>query len=184
MTWRCELGHENPDNYDEFIGPPAMPFCSCVWEERRKDDVLSLRKKMLRLLGLATLFALVASLSCTENTIFQITGADINDGLVPSVDQAVVQECQLAPSFVTMRVQGELRVQVRTFAARGIEVLVWPVTSSIEGGQIVQILPTPPSAEAAHEIILKAREVGETSLVVRIGSAMCSAAITVRPEEA
>lgn len=123
----------------------------------------------------------VASLvmaACAETTVLNVFGPS-DDGLVANVDQALVRECRLAPSSVKMINGAELRMQVRTFAAGGVEVVVWPVSAAIEGEQIVQILAAAPSSNANRELILKARGVGETTLVVIVGSARCSAPITV-----
>jgi hypothetical protein len=116
---------------------------------------------------------------CTE--VVQLVTGPSNDssGLVQNVDQALVRECRLAPSFVKMTNGDEVRVEVRTFAGGSVEVIVWPVSASIEGEQLVQILPSTPSSTANRELILKARGVGDTALVVRVGSASCTAPITV-----
>lgn len=138
---------------------------------------------MKQLLLLAVVLALMVG--CNENLF--ISGPSSGPpgtspgGLIGNVDQVVVRECRLAPSFVKMRNGEEVRVQVRTFTTGSVEVLVWPVSASIEGEQLVQILPSTPSTEANHELILKARGVGDTTLVVRVGSASCSAPITVTP---
>lgn len=123
--------------------------------------------------------AVLLMAACSEQTAILMTGPDGAGGttVLPS-DPALVVEVMLAPSFVKMKNGDEVRVKVTTFAAGGVEVLA-AFSPSIEGEQIVQILAPTPSSTANREVILKARGVGECTLVVRSGDARGQAAITV-----
>lgn len=124
----------------------------------------------------ALLVVALAVTRCTTVTTL-VTSSDGTTGV--EVPASAVRSCTLSPSFVRMTNGEETRVQVRTFSG-DIEVLA-PFTKAIEGEPLIQILADTPSSEANREIILRARGVGDTTLVVQSGSARCSAAITVLP---
>lgn len=118
--------------------------------------------------------------SCSETSQILLTSSDGISNMPlnsPATAQLVV-EVRLAPSFLKFRNGDEVRVQVSTYAAGGVEVLA-PFSPSIEGEQVVQILPATPSSTSNREIILKGKGVGETVLVVRSGDARGQASITV-----
>ena len=41
--WKCSNGHPNPDDHKEMIGPPALPFCECVWPEEHREFLKNLK---------------------------------------------------------------------------------------------------------------------------------------------
>jgi len=130
------------------------------------------------------LLVLVAFLfvSCTETTQLVMptgnSGFGTGNGYATPAPPSLVNEVLLAPSFLKIRNGDEVRVQVTTFAAGGVEVLA-SFSPAIEGEQVVQILPATPSSQANREIILKGKGVGECTLVVRSGDARGSAPIKV-----
>lgn len=132
------------------------------------------------ILMMAVLVALLAT-ACSETTQFLMTGPSgtgvTGVGGAP-IDPALVSEVRLAPSFVKIRNGDEVRVRVTTFAAGGVEILA-PWSPTIEGEQIVQILPATLTSTANREVILRARGVGECTLVVRSGDVRGMATITV-----
>ncbi len=127
-----------------------------------------------------TLVVLLATV-CSETTQFLMTGPSGTGTVVGGgapINPALVSEVRLAPSFVKIKNGDEVRVRVTTFAAGGVEILA-PFSPAIEGEQIVQILPATPSSTANREVILRARGVGECTLVVRSGDVRGMATITV-----
>ena len=144
-----------------------------------KEEML--RKVMLPMLA-GFVVASLTMMACSGDSIqiLQFLTGPSDPGGVQDVTDALVRECRLAPQFVKMRNGGEERVKVTMHTGGGIEVLSsWPPNASIEGEPVVQILPDTPSSRLDREIILKGVGVGEASLVVRVGNAVCSAPITV-----
>lgn len=127
------------------------------------------------------LLAVLLLTACSETTQILMTSPSENGttGTVPT-DPTLVVEVRLAPSFLKIKNGDEVRVAVTTYMAGGIEIIA-PFSPSIDGEQIVQILAATPSSTAAREVIIRARAVGECTLVVRSGDARAQASISVAP---
>lgn len=128
-------------------------------------------------LGLLVIVLFLAR--CTETTNILTTAPGPGAGGIVNPDTTAVTSVELFPSFVRVTNGADFTVTVVTKIA-GVEVLA-PFTASIEGEQIVQILAPSGSSTEQREVLLRARGVGDTTLVVRSGSAQRSCSITVTP---